>query len=155
VSYPATGSPTQAVATAIRGTLTGDATLVALVAGVYGHLPAGRVDYPFIVVGRRSATDEAGAMQVAGSMVSVQIDVFHGKNATATTNTLGPGPVHEILSRIYVLLQRRDVTVTGFALIGGSMTRELEDVFDEPDDDAPEQRIYHGVQRWLCEVHEA
>lgn len=155
MSYPTTGSPTQAVAAAIRSTLTGDATLMALVTGVFGHLSeTERSAYPFVVVGRRSATDDAGAMQVAGSMVTVQVDVFHGNNPTATSNTLGPATVHQVLSRIYVLLQRRDVTVSGFDLLVGSMTREYEDVADEPDEDAPDQRIYHGIQRWTCEVHD-
>ncbi len=156
MSYPATGSPAQAFVTGVRSILTGDATLMALVTGVYGHVSeAAKVAYPYLVLSRRSRSGEAGAMQTAGSMVTVQLDVWHGRNPTATTNTVGPATVHAVLQRASVLLERRPVTVTGFQLIDGSVTCEFEEVFDEPDDDAPEQRLYHGVQRWVAEVHDA
>ena len=150
-----TGAPTQAVVTGIRTVLAADATLIALVTGIYGHVSeASRTIYPYIVLGRRSRTTESGAMHTPGSTVTVQIDVWHGRNDTATSNVLGPGPVHTILSRIAVLLTHVDVTVTGYTLISGSLICELEEVFDEPDPDSPDRRLYHGVQRWQAEVHE-
>ncbi len=156
MAYPATGSPVQAFVDGLRTLLTGDATLMALITGVHGHVPEGsRQDYPFVVLGRRSATGDIGAMQVAGNRIAIQVDVFHGRNPDAATNVIGPGPVHAILSRISVLLERQAVTVTGYTLIVGSVTREFEEVFDEPDEDAPEQRVYHGVARWAAEVHES
>lgn len=149
-----TGSPTQAFVNGVRTVLQADATLGALVTAIVGHVSESqRTAYPYVVLGRRSRTP-AGPMHVAGSSVSVQIDVFHGRNDTATTNTLGPGPVHTILSRISDLLERQAVTVSGFDLVEGSVTCDFEEVIDEPDADKPDSRIYHGVQRWIGEVHE-
>lgn len=142
-----TGSPTQAVVDGLKTALEADATLMALVTGVYGHLPAGRTTYPYVVLGRRSRQNDSGAMQRPGGTVSVQLDVWSSHK--------GASEALAILSRIVAVLERQDITVTGFALVGGSLTCEFEDVFDEPDEDSPEQVLYHGVQRWTCEVHEA
>ncbi len=153
--FPSTGSPVGAVAAGIRARLVADATLMALVSGVYGHVSEhARVSYPFLVIGQRTGTGDAGAMQTSGSGVTVQIDCFNGRNPDAATNVLGPGPVHAVQSRVYTLLERHAIAVTGYALIEGSLHREFEDVTDEPDEDAGDQRVYHGVQRWSCEVHD-
>jgi hypothetical protein len=142
------GSPLQPFVDAVRVKLTADAALVALVNGIVGHVSeAARLAYPYVVLGQRNRNSDAGAMQTAGSNVSLQIDVW--------SNHKGPSQAHGILTRIAELLEREPLTVTGFALIEGSVTCEYEDVSDEPDDDAPDQRLYHGVQRWVAEIHEA
>lgn len=142
-----TGSPVQAVVDGVKAALTADTTLMARVTGVYGHLPSGRTAYPYVVLGRRSRQNDSGAMQTVGGHVSVQIDVWSAH--------LGASETHSILSDIARVLERRAIAVSGYSLVGGSLTCELEDVFDEPDEDSPERRLYHGVQRWTCEVHEA
>lgn len=146
--FTVTGSPTQAVVDAIRSALVASVPLMAQVTGVFGHLSeAARTAYPYIVLGYRSRNNDAGAMQVAGSRVTVQIDVWSAHR--------GASEAHSILSGIARVLERRDLAVAGFALVRGSLTCELEDVFDEPDEDKPDERLYHGVQRWAVEIHEA
>lgn len=141
-----TGSPTQAVVDGVRSALLADATLARLVTGVYGHLPAARVTFPYLVIGRRTRQNDRGAMQSTGGRISLQLDVWSAHK--------GPSEAHAILSAVTQVLERRNVTVSGFALVQGSLTCETEDVFDEPDEDSPERVLYHGVQRWTCEVHE-
>lgn len=151
MAYPVSGSPTTAFVDAIRALLLADATLTGLLSSttaVFGHLSeAERTDYPYVVLGRRSRTNDAGAMQTAGSMQALQIDVW--------SDHKGPAEAQGICSRIAVLLERSPtLTMTGFDYVQGSLTCELEDVFDEPDEDSPDRRLYHGVQRWMAEIHD-
>lgn len=150
-----TGSPTQAFVDAIRSILVADTqakqgseALMALVTGVYGHLPeAARTAYPYVVLGQRSRDGDTGAMQTAGSNVRLQLDVW--------SDAKGPYTTHRILSRIAHLLERRSrLTVSGFMYLVGSLTCEFEDCSDEPDEDNPDVRLYHGIQRWTAEIHE-
>lgn len=148
MAFTVTAEPTQAFVDGVSDRLTGDATLMALVTGVYAHLrEASRTAKPYVVLGHRSLSRDAGAMQLPGGRVSLQIDVF--------SDYKGPYQAAQILSRISVLLERYDVTVTGFDLINGSLSCEMSDIVDEPDDDKPEARIYHGVQRWTAEIHQS
>jgi len=146
--FAVTGSPTQAFIDALRAVLVADAALTALVAGVFGHLSeAARTAYPYLVLGRRSRQNDGGAMQVAGGKVSVQLDVW--------SDHKGASEAHAILSRVYAVLERRALSVSGYVVIAGSLTCEMEEVFDEPDADKPEARLYHGVQRWTADIEEA
>lgn len=145
-----TGDPIQGVVDAVRTALLADATLTAIVgaAGVYGHLPqASRTDPPYLVIGRRHHSGDAGAMQKEGGHVSLQIDGWSAHK--------GPAEMHTIVSRCYVLLERTNLTADGFTLVEGSLHREFADVFDEPDEDSPDRVLYHGVQLWTCEIHES
>lgn len=146
--FTVTGTPTQAFIDAVRAALLADATLMTLVTGVFGHVSeAARTAYPYIVLGRRTRTNDGGAMQLAGGQVSVQLDVWSARKGASETQT--------ILSRVFAVLERRALRVSGFALIAGSLTCELEEVFDEPDADKPEARLYHGVQRWIADLEES
>lgn len=140
------GDPTLAFIDAVRATLIGDTTLMNLVNAVVGKLSeAARTPVPYLVLGHRHHAGDSGAMQKEGGHVSVQIDGW------ATT----PAAMHAIHSRVYVLLQRTNLNVSGYTLVQGSLTREFADVDEEPDEDMPEKRLYHGVQQWICEVHES
>jgi hypothetical protein len=143
-------SPQQAFIDALKRALEADATLMALVTGVYGHVPeASRVTPPYIVFGYEHEDQDgaAGAMGLAGSRCMVTLDVWSkGK---------GKSEVRSILSRIYTVLERRTLHVTGFRMMDGSLTREFQDIDDEPDADSPTLRLYHGIQRWGCVVDEA
>jgi Protein of unknown function (DUF3168) len=146
--FTVTGSPTQAFIDALRLALIADATLMALVIGVFGNLSeAQRTVYPYLVLGRRSRQNDGGAMQIAGGHVSVQFDVWSAHK--------GASEAHAILSRVAALLERRSLRVSGYAVIAGSLTCEMEEVFDEPDADKPGARLYHGVQRWTADIEEA
>src|SRR5262245_62467548 len=110
-----------------------------MVTSITGALPRGtRTTYPVLVLGRRTFDGEGGAQQLAGGRAMLQIDVWSQKN--------GPFEATSILSRVRQLLERRTLNVSGFSMIVGSLHCELEEVFDEPDEDAPEQTLYHGVQ---------
>jgi hypothetical protein len=150
MAYPVSGSPVTAFVDAIRTLLLADATLTGLLSSptaIYGHLSeAERTAYPYVVLGRRSRTNDAGAMSVAGSMMSLQVDVW--------SDHKGPFEAQSICSRIARLLERASLAVTGFDYVTGSLTCEMEEVFDEPDEDSPDRRVYHGVQRWAAELHE-
>ena len=43
----------------------------------------------------------------------------------------------------------------GNPVVEGSLMREMQEVFDEPDEDKPNARLYRLVQRWTAEIHEA
>jgi len=141
------GSPVQAVVDGVKARLDADATLAGLVTGIYGYVPAAsRATLPYLVLGRRGRGTDGGAMQTAGGRVSLQLDVW--------SDHKGPSQVHAILSRVAWVLERAAITVRGYALVQGSLTCEAEEVFDEPDGDSPERVLVHGVQRWLCDVHD-
>lgn len=145
--FTVTADPTVAFVDAVKSRLSSDTTLSALVTGIYGHLSeAARTSYPYVVLGRRSVPEDAGAMGLPGSMVTLQIDVW--------SDAKGPYVATHICSRIYTVLERQPLTVTTFDCLDGSMRREFQEVFDEPDEDSPEKRLYHGVQRWSAEIHE-
>lgn len=143
-----TGSPVQAVVDAMKARLESDSTLVALcTGGIYGALPrAARTTCPYVSIGRTSLDDNAFAMQREGGQVNVQIDGWSATN--------GPLQMRTILGRIRSLLQRAPLRASGYAVISGSVTCELEEVFDEDDPDMPERKLYHGVQRWTADVEE-
>lgn len=146
--FTSTGSPVQPFVDALRQALRADAAFMAMVTGLYGDLPASaRTAYPYVVLGQRSRQNDSGAMGVAGGHVTVQLDCWSAHR--------GASEVHAILSRIAVVLERAPLRVSGFDLLHGSLTCELEDVTDEPDPDMPEKRLYHGLQRWTAEIHES
>lgn len=145
--FTVTADPTVAFVDALKARLSADATLVALVTGIFGHLSeAARVSYPYVVLGRRTSDSEGGAMGLPGGQVSLQIDVW--------SNAKGPFEASAICSRIYQLLERYGLVVPGFDLLNGSLHRAMQEVFDEPDADSPNQLLYHGVQRWMADIHE-
>lgn len=149
--FTVTADPTVAVTDAIAAVLaadTGTNGLITLVTGVYGHVSeAARTAYPYVVLGRTSRTGDAGAMQIAGSRVTLQIDTW--------SDAKGPYVASRIVSRIYALLERRRLDVHGFTCVDGSLTCEYQEIFDEPDADKPGSRLYHGVQHWVAEIHES
>ena len=146
--FTVTAEPTQAFVDAISARLRADTTLMALVTDVLAHLSeAQRTAYPYLVLGRRHLTRDAGAMGLAGGIVELQIDGW--------SDYKGPLEMQQMLSRVSVLLERQPLVVTGFDLLRGSLTCTLSDVDDEPDEDKPGARLWHGVQHWTAEIHES
>ena len=74
--FVVTGEPTQALMEAVKARLIADATVTALIGTrVYGHLSeTTRATLPYLVLGRTSVDRHAGAMQLPGAIVTVQID---------------------------------------------------------------------------------
>ena len=146
--FTVSAEPAQAFVDAVSARLSADGTLLALVTGIVAHLSeAARVAYPYVVLGRRGIDRNAGAMGCAGANVSLQLDVW--------SDAKGPYQAGRILSRVSVLLERYPLVVAGFAPVQGSLTCDMSEVFDEPDADKPMALLYHGVQRWGMELHEA
>lgn len=153
--FTATAEPVVGVVDAVRAVLVADpvllagATNVRALVGVYGHLSeAARVAYPYLVLGRRTADGNEGAMQRSGSQVTLQIDGW--------SDAKGPYEIERIGSRVFALLDRRQgFSVPGFEVLDGSLHREFSEYFDEPDEDKPGARLYRMVQRWTVIVHEA
>lgn len=144
--FTVSADPTVAFVDAVKTRLAADTTLAALVTGIYGHLSqAARTAYPYVVLGRRTSDGSSGAMGLPGGIVSLQVDVW--------SDAKGPYAATVICSRMYTLLERHPLTVTGFDLVAGSLHREMQDVFDEFDSDSPDRVLYHGVQRWTAEIH--
>jgi len=146
--FTVTAEPRQAFRLAFGARLRADAGLMAIVSGPYGRLSeAARVPYPYLVFGQQSMDRNAGAMGLAGANVSLQLDGW--------SDYKGPAEMDAILSRLSVLLERQTLAVPGFAMVQGSLTCELSESFEEADEDMPDARLFHGVQRWTAEIHEA
>lgn len=145
--FTVTAEPTQAFVDAFSARLKADAALMALIHGVFAHLSeADGVDYPYLVLGRRTMDRHAGAMGLPGANVSLQLDGW--------SDAKGPYQMHRIMSRVSVLHERKLLAVPCFDVLEGSVTCEYSDVSDEPDTDIPTAALYHGVQRWAAEIHE-
>lgn len=150
-----TAEPIIAFVDAFKAPIAADANLLAgstnvrAIAGIFGHISeAARVAYPYLVMGRRSADGDAGAMQTAGHLVTLQLDGW--------SDAKGPFEIEAIGSRVYALMERRaGFMVPGFAVIAGSLHREFVEYYDEPDEDKPGSLLYRMVQRWTVEIHEA
>lgn len=146
--FTVTGSPSQAFVDALSATLQADSVLMGLVTGVFAHVSEkARTNFPYVVLGRRTGDGNGGAMQMPGGQYTVQIDVWSEDKGPFVTST--------ILSRIFTLLERQPLRVSGFELIRGSLTRTEDEIFTEPDTDDPKQVLYHGVQVWTGEIHES
>jgi hypothetical protein len=143
---PVIGSPVQAFVDALKRALLADATLVALVTGVYGYVPeASRTDFPYLVLGMRTSDRDAGAMTLPGANVTVQLDGW--------SDHKGASEIEAILSRVAFLFERGTLALSGgYSMIVGSLTCEFQQVFVEPDADMPEQLLYHGLQRWRATI---
>jgi hypothetical protein len=147
MAFVVTGSPVQGVVDAMKTALTGDATLMAILTTVTGHVvEQARPTYPYLVLGRRGRGADAGAFGIAGTTVSVELDWW--------SNHRGPYEAQTIGGHLSRILQRAALAVPGFDVVAGSLTCEFEDIYEEPDDDMPNQKLYRGVQRWTAEIHE-
>lgn len=147
--YVVTGSPTQAFVDALKARLEADTTLMALITGVFGHLPEDvRTPYPYLVIGYRHLDEgQARSMALPGGQAQLQLDGW--------SDHQGGSQMHAILARVRVVLDRQTLRLDGFTMMAGSLHCAFEDVFDEQDEDSPEKKLYHGVQRWAAEIDEA
>lgn len=149
--FVVTGSPTQAFIDAFRARCLADATLMALIEGVYGHLDeTERTPYPYLVFGSEGFDGNgphAGALGLPGGTVDLELNGW--------SEHKGKSEMRTIFSRTRVLFERQTLIVAGFVMMGGSLTCEFESIDYEPDEDAPEKSLYRGIQRWTCVIDEA
>ena len=140
-----TGNAMEALTDAVIPALRGDATLSALVTGVYTKVPqAQRTSHPYVRVSDPLMTD-FGSMGHGGGHVQFAVDVWHRK----------PHTVQAVLARVAVVLERRELALVGFTVVGGSLHCVEARTFDEPDPDKPEESLIHGHQTWEALVDEA
>lgn len=149
MAFLATGNAMEALVDAVIPALRADAALVALLssaAAVYTKVPqAQRTNHPYIRLSDPTKNDDFGAMGVDGGRVTFELDTWGRK----------PHTVHQVLARAAVVLERRDLTLIGMKLAGGSLHCVESRVFDEPDPDKPEDSLHHGHQTWEALVEEA
>lgn len=118
--------------------LNGDATLGTLIDGVYDHVPD-KTQPAYVVIGD-DALNEWGTMGTNGANAEITVHTW--------TQGTGFKGAKTIMARIYLLLHKYNLSVSGYTTAG--MLAEFSDVFKEADN-----RTNHGVQRfriWLREV---
>ena len=112
---------------AIYTALTGDATLMALITGIYAdvqqpNLPEDDAVFPYVVIGQDSLT-VFDTKTNNGVRALVQIDVWSRQNNLTQVKDIG--------SAVYDVLQKGDLTITGGHHI---LTRaEIQDYSTDPD----------------------
>ena len=115
---------------AIYDALVADATLLALVTGVYDHVPASAA-LPYVTLGPATATDwSSGSFD--GQDHDVTVDVWSGAP--------GHGEAKQIMAAIYAALHDRNLTLAGATLV--LMRYRASDVFTDADGES-----VHGVLR--------
>lgn len=122
---------------AVYGALTGDATLMSMVTGVYSHVPQD-TSYPYIVIGDVSSND-LSTMKDDGQQYSCRIHVWSQYKGSYETAT--------ILDRIHTVLHRTQLSVAGAntatAMLGGvTLLRD------------PDGLTWHGVGDFTITVME-
>lgn len=96
--------PLLEVQTAIYDKLTGDSTLMALITGVYDHVPEGTV-HPYVVIGETTATAENAHDRIGKDQV-VTLHVWSKQH--------GFSEALEIAARICTVLEHQSLTVSGY-----------------------------------------
>src|SRR5262245_37957265 len=145
--FVATGSPVQPFVDAVKAALVRDAALMAIVTAVTGHVSeTTELAFPYIVLGRRTRGSDTGAFGIAGAVVTLELDWWSAHRGPFEAQTIG--------GHLLRILLHQPLIISGFDLVQGSVTCEFEEVFEEPDNDMPGQKLYHGVQRWTAEIHE-
>jgi len=123
------------LASTVYTALTGDATLMALVEGVYDDVPQD-TPYPYIVVGEET-TINAGTMTVDGLEHTLTLHVWSRYRGLKETK--------QIMERIYTLLHNSNLTVTGASLV--NLRQEFSSTFVDADG-----LTRHGVIRFRAMV---
>src|SRR4051812_10974107 len=103
--FSVSAEPVVAFVDAFRAPIAADAQLLAgavnarPLVGIYGHVSeAARVNYPYLVLGQRTVDGNAGAMQRAGQIITLQLDGW--------SNAKGPFEIQAIGSRVFALMER-------------------------------------------------
>lgn len=123
------------LASAIYGRLTGDATLMGIVEGVYDDVPQDTA-YPYVVVGEET-TINAGTKTKDGVEYTLTIHVW--------SRYRGLKQAKQIMERIYELLHNYDLTVSGASLV--NLRQEFSATFVDADG-----LTRHGVIRFRAMV---
>lgn len=116
---------------AIYDALTGDATLMNLISGVYDFVPQGTA-FPYVTIGEDTLSDWGS-------------HTFDGADSTVTLHSWAQGAsrkaVKEVMAEIYRILHKGTISVTGFSVV------LIRFEFSEASLD-PDGQTYHGIQRF-------
>ncbi len=123
---------------AVHDALSGDATLMGMVGGVYDHVPQGG-GFPYVTVGDGLAR-AWGAVDVAGVEATLVLHVWSRER--------GRREVKQIMAEIRRVLDDAALSLSGHALI--SLRFEQSRTLLEPDG-----LTYHGITRFRAVTHEA
>ena len=118
---------------AIFSALNGDSTLTStLSATIHDHVPQG-TQFPYVVIGEETMTDDSSTKDIDFNEFTLVIHTF--------SRNRGRKEAKEIMARVYELLHKASLTVTGANHINTRF--EFHDVIKENDG-----LTYHGVQRF-------
>tara|TARA_X000001382_G_scaffold5313_1_gene4518 strand:+ start:623 stop:1027 length:405 start_codon:yes stop_codon:yes gene_type:complete len=118
---------------AIFSTLNGDSTLTStLSVTIHDHVPQG-TEFPYVVIGEETMTDDSSTKDIDFNEFTLVIHTF--------SRNRGRKEAKQIMARVYELLHKSTLTVTGANHINTRF--EFHDVIKENDG-----LTYHGVQRF-------
>jgi hypothetical protein len=116
-----------------------DATIKnTLSATVHDHVPQGTA-FPYIVIGEETMTDDESTKDIDFNNFTLTIHVF--------SRNRGRKEAKNIMARIYELLHRQSLSVTGATHVNTRF--EFSDIVREEDG-----LTYHGVQRFRTILHD-
>lgn len=122
---------------AIYNKLTGDSTLMSLVTNrIYDHVPQGAA-FPYLAIGDDTLTDWSTFARL-GQQATVTLHAWSREK--------GRKEVKAILSQVDTVLNRQELTLSGFTFV--ACVREFEETFLDADG-----ITYHGVQRYRVMAH--
>jgi hypothetical protein len=117
----------------IYGALTGDATLMAKITGVYDFVPDNTA-YPFIQIGEVDFSDW-GTQTFDGFEGVITINLWHRPGSR------GRAPLHDIMHDIHRILHKNTFSIPGFTV--ALMRYDFSNIIVDPD-----AVTYHGVTRF-------
>lgn len=116
---------------AVYAALDGDATLGALITGVFDHVPPDTA-FPYVTVGEVTVAD-ASTMGKDGQAHTITVHSW--------SRGRGRKEVKDIMAEVYRVLHKANLALTGHDLAG--MMFEFASTLTDPDG-----LTYHGVQRF-------
>lgn len=116
---------------AVFAALDGDATLGALISGVFDHVPPG-TEFPYVTVGEVTVRDES-TMAKDGQVHTVTVHSW--------SRGRGRKELKQVMGEVYRILHKGTLAVAGQDVAG--MMFEFADTLLDPDG-----LTYHGVQRF-------
>lgn len=123
---------------AVHAALTGDAPLMAMVTGVFDHVPA-ETAFPYITMGENTAR-HWGAAGLDGVEATLTLHAW--------SRARGRRQVKEIIAAIHRILHDANLAVTGHALV--NLRFEYTETVLESDG-----ITYHGLARFRAVTHTA
>tara|TARA_R100001440_G_scaffold40482_1_gene60188 strand:+ start:841 stop:1245 length:405 start_codon:yes stop_codon:yes gene_type:complete len=107
-------------------------------ATVHDHVPQG-TEFPYIVIGEETMSDSSSTKDIDFNEFTLTIHIF--------SRNRGRKEAKNIMSRIYTLLHKSNLSITGATHVNTRF--EFSDIIKEDDG-----LTYHGVQRFRTILHD-